>query len=195
MLATSLRGDVIFSVNEASKATPDIHPVKPWIACAIDDTSSICIWDYERRIKICEFSVNQYEDDKNEAYQMQKLLEKDPSYRGPRAGPPAKTEKLGQIKWLKFFDRETRVWKEIAARTIVEKEAAAVKEGGATPSFVDSSNPFMDSLLIIAAENRIVLFDYTNHRIQDVRGVDGRMQQCMEIFGQSPLLAFGGMAI
>lgn len=50
--APSLRGDVIFSVNEPSKAIPDIHPTKPWVLTAADDNASVVIWDYERKVRM-----------------------------------------------------------------------------------------------------------------------------------------------
>jgi hypothetical protein len=49
--APSLRGDVIFAVNELSKAMPDFHPTKPWVLTAADDNASVVIWDYEHKVK------------------------------------------------------------------------------------------------------------------------------------------------
>lgn len=189
----ALKGDVVFSFGETTKAVPDIHPVNPWILCAVDDTSSICIWDYERKVKICEFSVNVHEDEKMDAYQMQKLVEKDPQYKGPKVTIPLKSEKLGQIKWVKFFDRESRVWKDTVSRAAVEVDKDTPKDSAITPSFVDSSNPFMGNFIIVAGENRILLLDYMTYKMHDIKVLDAKLQQCMAIYGLSPLVAFGGM--
>lgn len=94
----SLRGDLLFSINESTKAIPDLHPTKPWVLTASDENSTIIIWDYERRVKVVEFSVNQLDEERKESAALQKMLEKDPAYRVPiRAADTGKTEKTGQV--------------------------------------------------------------------------------------------------
>jgi hypothetical protein len=33
------------------------------------------------------------------------------------------------------------------------------------------------------------------YKVHDIKGLDAKLQQCMAIFGQSPLIAFGGVLL
>ena len=106
--------EVVFAASELNRiAAYDVHPIKPWLLTA-HDNANIVLWDYERKAVLHEFSLNSIDDDKKDAVLLQKQVEKDPEYKGPRIGDqPIRQDKPGGIKCVRFFDEDCRSWKRI----------------------------------------------------------------------------------
>jgi hypothetical protein len=168
------------------------------------------------KVKIVEFSVNQLDEERKESLALQRMLEKDPAYRGPRSVEGAKVEKTGQVRYLRFFDRDTRMWKAIMSKCIVQEKPkdkqkglksstsapappapAPTPEEAATPS-VDRATceaMFDHNSVIIVAEYRILFLDYVTYKTQEIKfaALENKPQMCVDCIGKGTSVVFGGI--
>ncbi len=187
----SLRGELVFSNNDTTRAMPDIHPTKPWILTTAEE-NNVVIWDYDKKAKIAEFSVNQ-------------LDEKQIDNKGQRIADTAtKVEKTGQIRYLRFFDRDTRLWKSILSKPITKekkddkkKDIVKVEEDFTSPiidkALCDTAGEF--NYVIIVAEYRVIFLDYVTHKVQEIKlsALENKPQSCVDCFGKGSSVIFGGI--
>jgi hypothetical protein len=87
----SLRGELVFSVNETTKAIPDFHPSKPWILTTADDNSNVVIWDYERKVEKKKKKKGKKTKEKNERKKDRKEKKKKKKKRWKRPRKPSPT--------------------------------------------------------------------------------------------------------
>ncbi|EGG15776.1 hypothetical protein DFA_10619 [Cavenderia fasciculata] len=98
-----------------------------------------------------------------------------------------KFEKLGQIRFLQFYDRYTRQVKDRKPKTSLGKlNLQSNNQKG--------SNIGLDDYIVIVADNRIVFLNYHSQRLRDVKIpiFDFKPPTSIEFFSNSPLVAFGG---
>eukprot|EP01132_Coremiostelium_polycephalum_P011147 gene11147-13657_t len=98
-----------------------------------------------------------------------------------------KIEKLGQIKFLYFFDRHTRSLKDRKPKTSQGKLNLNVNKQS-------SSSVGIDDYIVVVAENRIVFINYHSQRLREVKipAFETKSPTSIEFFSNSPLVAFGG---
>ena len=165
-------------------------------------------------MKIVEFSVNQLDEERKESLALQRMLEKDSAYRGPRTVEGAKVEKTGQIRYLRFFDRDTRLWKAILSKSIVHDKSKDKKGLKSTsmpapaptpaPSLEEVATPNVDRAIcermfdhnsvIIVAEYRIIFLDYVTYKTQEIKfsALENKPQMCVDCIGKGTSVVFGG---
>eukprot|EP01112_Ceratiomyxa_fruticulosa_P013020 TRINITY_DN3637_c1_g1_i1.p1 TRINITY_DN3637_c1_g1~~TRINITY_DN3637_c1_g1_i1.p1 ORF type:complete len:467 (-),score=96.83 TRINITY_DN3637_c1_g1_i1:166-1566(-) len=162
---------VLFTFNEVTKITPELHPVNSWILTTTNDDTTVLILDYVQNSKVLEFSVTMLEEEKKDLSLLQKSMDK------------VKGEKIGQIKCVKFFDQHTR-----NSRT---KKADCMQ----TFDNRDNINEAFNGVIILA-EYRVLMIDYNTHKIQEIKmsAFEGKTPTCVDFFGgNQSLLAFGGL--
>lgn len=86
----------------------EVHPKRPWVASALDN-GMIRIFDYVSNQLVHQFSLLDLETAEKNAQMLHAMVEKDPSYKGPRK-PEVKLNKkaIGTIKVIKFIDQDIR---------------------------------------------------------------------------------------
>lgn len=167
-------------------------------------------------MKVVEYSVNQLDEERKEALALQRTLEKDPAYRGPRTVEGAKVEKTGQIRYLRFFDRDTRLWKAILSKSIVHEKSKDKKGFKTTtpappsapvPTLEEAATPNIDratcetmfdhNSVIIVAENKILFLDYVTYKTQEIKfsALENKPQNCVDCIGKGSSVVFGGMLL
>lgn len=104
----------------------DFHPTKPWVVFG-NEHGIVRVWNYENGSTVFTFSSTHLEQNEKEMYNMYSMLEKDPTYMGPkRLEIKEKTalekKKYGAIKCLKFIDQDVRFMKyqyEVSVATVI----------------------------------------------------------------------------
>ncbi|EFA84812.1 hypothetical protein PPL_01805 [Heterostelium album PN500] len=98
-----------------------------------------------------------------------------------------KLEKLGQIRFLHFYDRHTRLVKERKSKT------SQAKSGVAASSSKVNNSIGSDDYIVVVADNRILFINYHSQRIREVKVpiFDFKPPTSIEFFSNLPLVAFG----
>ncbi|KAF2068788.1 hypothetical protein CYY_009890 [Polysphondylium violaceum] len=97
-----------------------------------------------------------------------------------------KIEKLGQIKFLYFFDRHTKACKDRKPKISQNKLNLN--------SYKPNSTIGTDDYIVVVAENRIVFINYHSQRLREIKIpiFETKPPSAVEFFSNSPLIAFGG---
>eukprot|EP01133_Synstelium_polycarpum_P014177 gene14177-16713_t len=97
-----------------------------------------------------------------------------------------KLEKLGQIRFLFFYDRHTRATKDRKPKTAQGKLANSGNHG-------TKASIGLDDYIVVVADNRIVFLNYHSHRLRDVKVpiFELKPPTSIEFFANSPIVAFG----
>jgi len=97
-----------------------------------------------------------------------------------------KIEKLGQIKFLYFFDRHTKACKDRKPKISQNKLNLNTNKSNSTIG--------TDDYIVVVAENRIVFINYHSQRLREIKIplFETKPPSAVEFFSNSPLIAFGG---
>ncbi|GAM18649.1 hypothetical protein SAMD00019534_018240, partial [Acytostelium subglobosum LB1] len=100
-----------------------------------------------------------------------------------------KLEKMGQVRFLHFYDKYTRAIKDRKAKTSQGK-LQNVKAGAGTSV---ANTIGSDDYIVVVADNRIVFINYHSQRIREVKVpiFELKPPTSIEFFSNSPLVAFG----
>ena len=90
----------------------DFHPARPWVVTA-HESGVVRIWDYDVGKVVHSFSPLNIEQNEKDMHNLLTILEKDPSYKGPRKldNKFIEKKKYGNIKKVKFVDQDVRFFK------------------------------------------------------------------------------------
>ncbi|KYQ90691.1 hypothetical protein DLAC_09326 [Tieghemostelium lacteum] len=102
-----------------------------------------------------------------------------------------KIEKLGQIKFLYFHDRFTRIYKDKKPKISQNKFN---KSSNNSNSNSTSSSVGIEDNIVVVAENRIVIINYHSQRLREIKIplFETKSPSSVEFFSNLPLIAFGG---
>jgi hypothetical protein len=135
----------------------DIHPVNDWIALGIQD-SNIVVYDYKRQNILHNFALSLIDDKPKEERANWLTLQRDPHYTGPRKNLPEIDLKRGTVRFVKFYDKKTRIlYKRLASANYKVCEPLREHEDR------------IGNYIIIVTDIRVFFLDYVSYKIKELK--------------------------
>jgi hypothetical protein len=145
------------SVISISSQAWDIHPVNDWVVLGIQDTNMV-VYDYKRQNILHNFLLSSIDDKLKEERTNLMAIQRDSHYSGYRKNIPEIDLKKGIIRFLKFYDKKTRVLnKRLASSNYRMCEGLREHEDR------------IGNYIIIVTDIRVFFLDYVSYKVKELK--------------------------